>query len=216
MVMLKNSHNVAVFDLTKITAQHFMEYVSAQANQKIRKPLSKAGYGSKQTAFFHLILVHNGMGPDAVFDAELKTLWKGFTRQTIQQKLWAAPAPRNPTPADVESNSDVDDKHMGDKEQYNDTDIEAEEDDERDEFKQAKEPMSPELFRKICSWLMAWGTVDGIFALCFLVHTWNLACCQGHNTARIRFSHMSWNTFDATQMNFKHTKTDKLDGGMVV
>jgi hypothetical protein len=34
MVMLKNSHNVAVFDLTKITAQRFMEYVSAQANQE--------------------------------------------------------------------------------------------------------------------------------------------------------------------------------------
>ncbi len=56
-----------------------------------------------------------------------------------------------------------------------------------------------------------WGTVDAMFALCFFVHTWNLAC-QGHNTSRIRLSHliMSWNTFDATQINFKHTKTDKL------
>jgi hypothetical protein len=59
---------------------------------------------------------------------------------------------------------------------------------------------------------MAWGMVDGILALCFLVHTWNLAC-QGHNTARIRLSHMSWNPFDATQINFKQTKMDKLGGG---
>jgi hypothetical protein len=59
---------------------------------------------------------------------------------------------------------------------------------------------------------MTWGTVDAMFGQCFLVHTWNLTC-RGHNTARIRLSHMSWNTFDATQINFKHTKMDKLGGG---
>jgi hypothetical protein len=53
------------------------------------------------------------MVPNAVFDAELKTLWKGFTQQTIQQKLWAALAPRNPTAtrlaeqADNESESNL-------------------------------------------------------------------------------------------------------------
>jgi hypothetical protein len=55
MAILKDSNNVAVFDLTQFTAQRFMEYVSAQANQKTRKPLSKAGYGSKRSALFHLI-----------------------------------------------------------------------------------------------------------------------------------------------------------------
>jgi hypothetical protein len=74
--------------------------------------------------------------------AELRTLWKGFTRQTIQRKLRA---PRNPM--DIES--DIELKNDGDSE------IEAKDDDDRDKFKQGKEPiMSPELFHKVCSWLM--------------------------------------------------------------
>jgi hypothetical protein len=51
-----------------------MEYLSVQANQKPRKSLSKAGYGLKWSAFFHLDWVHNGMGPNAAFEAELQTL----------------------------------------------------------------------------------------------------------------------------------------------
>jgi hypothetical protein len=54
MAILKDSHNVAVFDLSQFTARQSMEYVSAQVNQKTRKPLSKAGYASKWSAFFTL------------------------------------------------------------------------------------------------------------------------------------------------------------------
>jgi heme-binding NEAT domain protein len=53
--ILKNSKNVGVFAHETISAHHFMEYVSSQANQKTRKPLSKAGYGSKRSTFFHLV-----------------------------------------------------------------------------------------------------------------------------------------------------------------
>jgi hypothetical protein len=190
-----------------------MDYISSQANQKTRKPLSKAGYSSKRSAYFHLVRVHNGMGPSAEFEAELRTLWKGFTRQTIQRKLRAPRMPTAPTgeavDAGIESEEEIDDENDDD---GADSDVEAEDDDDRDKFKQGKEPMSPELFRKVCSWLIEWGNVDAMFALSFFVHTWNLAC-RGHNTARIRLSHMSWNTFDSTQINFKHTKTDKLGGG---
>ncbi len=122
-----------------------MEYISGQANQKTRKPLSKAGYGSKRSAFFHLVRVHNGMGPSLVFEAELRTLWKGFTRQTIQRKLRA---PRNQT--DVESDIEVENDEEEDND-GGDSEIEAEDDADRDEFKQGKEPMSPELFRKVGS-----------------------------------------------------------------
>jgi hypothetical protein len=55
MDILKNSHNVAVFDHETISARRFMEYISSQTNQKTRRPLSKAGYGSKQSTFFHLV-----------------------------------------------------------------------------------------------------------------------------------------------------------------
>jgi hypothetical protein len=56
--------------------------------------------------------------------------------------------------AETESGSDVD----------ND-----EEDDNRDEFKEGKEPMSPELFCCVCKWLVEWGNSDGIFAALFIM-----------------------------------------------
>jgi hypothetical protein len=62
-----------------------------------------------------------------------------------------------------------------DEEDDGDSEIEAEEDDDHDKIKQGKKPMSPEVFHKICSWLMSWGPVDAMFTLCFLVHTWNIA-----------------------------------------
>jgi hypothetical protein len=111
--------------------------------------------------------------------------------------------------AGIESEEEINDEND---DNGADSNVEAEDDDDRDEYKQGKEPMSPELFCKVCSWLIAWSTVDAMFALSFFVHTWNLACRE-HNTARIRLSHMSRNTFDSTQINFKHTKTDKLGGG---
>jgi hypothetical protein len=33
--------------------------------------------------------------------------------------------------------------------------------------------------------------------------------CRGNNTAKIRFSHLTWTTFDAMKVNFKHTKTQQ-------
>ena len=48
-------------------------------------------------------------------------------------------------------------------------------DDDRDEFKEGKVPMTPELFRKVCMWLLVqWGIIEGIFGALFLVLTWNL------------------------------------------
>ena len=53
-----------------------------------------------------------------------------------------------------------------------------------------------------------WGTIEGIFGALFLALTWNLVC-RGNNTAKIRFSHLTWTTFDAMKVNFKHTKTQQ-------
>jgi hypothetical protein len=52
-------------------------------------------------------------------------------------------------------------------EEDDDSEIEAKDDEDRDKFKQGKEPMSTKLFRKVCSWLMEWGTVDAMFDLFF-------------------------------------------------
>jgi hypothetical protein len=69
--------------------------------------------------------------------------------------------------------------------------------------------MSPELYRKICKWFLAWGTLEGIFAALFIVMTWNLVCC-GNNTSKVQFSHVLWKTFDSMGVYFRHTKTQQL------
>jgi hypothetical protein len=76
--------------------------------------------------------------------------------------------------------------------------------------REGKEPMSVALFKAICRWFLNYGTRDGIFAHCYLVLTWNLACRAG-NTGRINFADMSWaDAFDAFSIQFSHTKTDQL------
>ena len=49
-----------------------------------------------------------------------------------------------------------------------------------------KKAMSVALYMSICKWLLDFHTTDGVFAYCYLIMTWNLACCA-HNTSGIRF-----------------------------
>jgi hypothetical protein len=66
----------------------------------------------------------------------------------------------------------------GDNDRDEDPESESEEEDneddnDQDEFKEGrKAPMLPELFGKMCMWLLQWGTIDGIFGALFiaLVH----------------------------------------------
>jgi len=73
-----------------------------------------------------------------------------------------------------------------------------------------KAPMSVALYEKLCGWLLALGTTDGLFAHCFLTLTWNLSC-RSQNTSLIKFRDISWSTsFDTFQVFFEHSKTDQL------
>ena len=75
--------------------------------------------------------------------------------------------------------------------------------------KEGKDLMSVELYKKVCHWFLDWGTLDGVFAHCFLVLTWNLAC-HASNTTNIRLSEVEWDsTFDAFEIFFAHMKTAK-------
>jgi hypothetical protein len=61
------------------------------------------------------------MEPSVEFETELKTLWKGFTRQTIQRKL------RDPRiPTDVERDVELENEEEDDD---GDSEIEAKDDD---------------------------------------------------------------------------------------
>ena len=69
--------------------------------------------------------------------------------------------------------------------------------------------MSAELYRKIAGWFLGWGTMDGVFAHCFLVLSWNLAC-RANNTEDILLSQICWaNSFDCFEIYFGHTKNDQ-------
>lgn len=70
--------------------------------------------------------------------------------------------------------------------------------------------MSTILYKQLAELFLGFGTDEGVFAHCYLVLSWNLAC-RCNNTARIRFSNINWNTcFDAYSIMFATTKTDQL------
>jgi len=73
-----------------------------------------------------------------------------------------------------------------------------------------KAPMSIELYKSICGWLLDLGTTDSLFALCFLTNTWNLSCWS-QNTSLLKLKHITWSTcFNTFQIFFQHSKTDPL------
>jgi hypothetical protein len=77
-------------------------------------------------------------------------------------------------------------------------------------FKEGKELMLVELYKAICGWLLSYKTADSIFAYCYLVLTWNLACRAG-NTSQILYCDACWKeAFNSFSICFLHSKTDQL------
>ena len=75
--------------------------------------------------------------------------------------------------------------------------------------KEGKDPMSMDLNKKLCGWLLDWSTNDGVFGHCLLVLIWNLSC-HAHNTANIQLCEIEWgSTFDMFEIYFAHTKMDQ-------
>jgi hypothetical protein len=194
-IAMQNARAEPVFQIDKFTPKRFMEYIAIQANQFTGSALGRAGYGGKRSVFVFLVKLHNGRGHSQDFEDELSALWKGFLRKNTKRKTTRQPQ--------------GDDDDAGSDSESDEDDDDDEEDDDHLEFKEGKDPMSPELYRKVCKWLVEWGTLEGIFAALFIVMTWNLVC-RGNNTSKIRFSHMSWTVFDSMGVNFRHTKMQQL------
>jgi hypothetical protein len=194
-ILMQKARDKPIFQIDKFTPKRFMEFIAIQANQFTGNALGRSGYGGKRSVFVFLVKLHNGRGHSQDFEDELSALWKGFLRKNTKRKTRRQP-----------QEDDGNDDDSSDSESEIDSD---EEQDDHEEFKEGKDPMSPELYRKVCKWLVEWGTLEGIFAALFIVMTWNLVC-RGNNTAKVRFSHMSWNIFDAMGVNFRHTKTQQM------
>jgi hypothetical protein len=150
-------------------------------------------YNGKRSAAFHLFRLHNKVGFDNNFKLSLNMYYKGFYR-TLRQGRSIPSRGRRP------------------REQRGNQDDGNEEEDLFSAWNadEAKHPMSVELLKALLGWLLHWNTIDGVFAHCYLLLTWNL-CCRVESTALIKMEDISWSSaFDAFSVKFAHTKTDQL------
>ena len=198
--LLRNASEQPVVVLDSITPLGFMEYVMGRRRVLNNNNtgatqggyLSKSAYSNIRAALFHLFRLHNKSGFPEQFRLELGNLYRGFYRELTRQRRQLQPirAEQQEGQAQIEEggNAAIRNTHG---------------------VKEGKDPMSVELYKHICRWLLDWGTIDGVFAHCFLVLTWNLSC-RASNTGNIRFSEIEWSsTFDAFEIYFAHMKTDQ-------
>ena len=211
MAVLRNAMNEPLFNINNITAEDYADYLGQQVHYRTGANLSPGGYSGKRSAMHHLFRCHNGYGFPPIWESELRRFYSGLTRvvasrntRHARQAIRGQPHPderRNRHDANQQANEEDDDDDSA--ASFVDSD------DEREDMKSGREPCTPQLYQFICRKALEWGTIEGIFLACFVVWTWNLAC-RGHNTAKVKFGHMSWsNPSDALGVKFKHTKTDQ-------
>ena len=69
--------------------------------------------------------------------------------------------------------------------------------------------MSVQMYQSFCKWFLEWGTLNGVFAQCFLVLLWNLACWL-QNIVMIWMDQIYWSScFDCFAIRFGHMKNDQ-------
>jgi hypothetical protein len=181
--LLRNSDSNPIVFLQLVTAPRYMEYIFQLQNKK--RPncyLSKSSYGNQRSALVHLFRMHNRLGMQQDMKNELGGMFNSFFR-----RITKFPNRR------LRNNN-----------------LENDDDGNAGPSQEGKVALSIELYRSICGWLLDFNTQDGIFAYCYLVLTWNLACRAG-NTSRILFRDVTWTeSFDSFAIKFSHSKTDQL------
>ena len=175
--LLRESSTHAVAHLDRIDPETYVKFILT-----LRHPsgafLSRSAYGNKRAALNHFFRLHNRIGFDNNFKAELTNMFKGLYRQIALGRR--AQQRRNVNNNGVENT------------------------------REGKAAMSVLLYTSLCEWLLKWGTSDGIFAYCYLILSWNLAC-RCNNTARIKFTDIDWSqSFDSFSILFSQTKTDQF------
>jgi len=218
--LVKNADVQPLIFVEIMTPEGVMNYISSQANQSTGLPLTKSGYNGKRSAIYHFVRAHWAGGWSEEFETKLEQYWTGFTRGLSAEKFTAHAHQRasrkkmrkSGTTGDPSSqtnhNSDDENSSASEAEDNGSEDEEEDDEDDRDLFQEGKIAMTPELFRSVCRWFLEWNSVEGIFCACFIVMTWHLAC-RSNNTAKIRYSHMSWLVFDAMHIRFRQTKSQQ-------
>jgi hypothetical protein len=72
---------------------------------------------------------------------------------------------------------------------------------------EGKSPMSFDLYRKLCQWLIELDDANAAYAHCFLTLTWNLMC-SSRSTVNLQYEHVGWYN-DAMGIKFGHNKSDQ-------
>ena len=180
--LLRNSFEKHIIFVDVITAVRYMDFILSLTGRNGSRYLGTSAYGSKRSALHHLFRLHNRMGFKENFKNELHNLYRGLFRNVTQLRQQHVPNEQGGGRV-VENNKSSEG---------------------------GKEAMSVELYKALCFWFLEYGTVDGVFAYCYLCLTWNLSC-RAANTANIRFKDISWSSsFDSFAVVFSHSKTDQL------
>jgi hypothetical protein len=196
---LREAHNTPLIIEENITASMFMEFLTTLRHSRTDSFLGRSAYQHRRSALFHLFRLHNRMGFTPAFSSELSDMYKGLYRVLSHS---AAATQRNPQRRRRQG--------IGNNQQPEDPPINNDNDNvvagpwATDDSKSA---LSVQIFRALCGWFLDLQTVDGHFAHCFLVLTWNLAC-RVNNTACIKLSDVKWKEFDCYIVTFSHSKTD--------
>ena len=190
--LLRSCDESPVLLLGEVTPHGIMEYAMGHCRIWGRQGyLSKSAYGTIHAAVFHLFRIHNHVGFSEIFHKELGNLFHGFFQQLTQfpqQEVAGEHLQTGGGDGTVVVNPATCGCRIN---------------------KEAKDPMSMDLYKKLCGWLLDWNTSDGVFGHCFLVYTWNSSCCA-HNTANIQLCEIEWgSTFDAFEIYFAHMKMDQ-------
>jgi hypothetical protein len=180
--LLRSAEETPIINIHLITPRRYMEYVLTIRHHRTGKYLSQSGYGNRRSALFHLFRLHNRVGFNDSFRLELTNQYKGLFREMARRANDATVEEGSVAGTTVALFSRTD---------------------------ESKEPLSTDLLVAIAGWLLSYNTCDGVFAHCFLLLTWNLAC-RSNNTACIKLSDMVWSTsFDCFHIFFAHSKTDQ-------
>ena len=70
-----------------------------------------------------------------------------------------------------------------------------------------KREMTFPIYRQFNRWCVEEGSLEAVYARCYSVHSWNLAC-RGDSTGKIRLKHLMWNS-DCTGISFAHSKENQ-------
>ena len=182
--LLRDAPIHPIVHLDRFGPARYIDFILTLHRARNNVFLSKSSYGNKRAALFHLFRLHNRTGFNEAFKAELTNLFKGLYRQVAQNRR------------DIANNF-----------------VDGEDAVNGNNFltpKEGRSAMSVKLYRALCDLFLKFGTNDGVFAYCYLVLTWNLAC-RCNNTSRIKFINLNWSqSFDSFSTMFATTKTDQL------